>query len=66
MTASVWQVAVEPGQRVEAGQKMLVLEAMKMEVPIVAPSEGVVELVHCAKGGMVTAGQNLATLRVDA
>ena len=37
---------------------------MKMEVAIVAPSEGVVELVHCAKGSMVTAGQNLATVRV--
>ena len=49
----------------EAGQKIFVLEAMKMEVAIVAPTEGVVELVHCAKGGMVSAGQNLATLRVD-
>ncbi len=65
MAASVWQVAIEPGQRVEAGQKILVLEAMKMEVAVVAPNEGIVELVHCAKGGMVTAGQNLATLRVS-
>jgi urea carboxylase len=64
MTASVWQVGVEPGQRVEAGQRILVLEAMKMEVAVVAPSAGVVELVHCAKGGMVAAGQNLATVRV--
>jgi urea carboxylase len=66
MTASVWQVAIEPGQRVEAGQKLVVLEAMKMEVAIVAPSEGVVERIHCARGGIVTAGQNLATLRVEA
>ena len=66
MTASVWHVAVEPGQRVEAGQRILVLEAMKMEVEITAHTEGVVELVHCAKGAMVTAGQNLATVRVDA
>jgi urea carboxylase len=64
MTASVWQVGVEPGQRVEAGQRLLVLEAMKMEVAVVAPAAGVIELVHCAKGGMVAAGQNLATLRV--
>jgi hypothetical protein len=55
MTASVWHVAVEPGQRVEAGQRILVLEAMKMEVEITAHTEGVVELVHCAKGAMVTA-----------
>jgi urea carboxylase len=43
---------------------MLVLEAMKMEFAILAPSAGVIEDVHCAKGGMVTAGQNLATVRV--
>jgi len=66
MTASVWHVAVEPGQRVEAGQRILVLEAMKMEVEITAHTEGVVELLHCAKGAMVTAGQNLATVRFDA
>jgi urea carboxylase len=65
VAASVWQVAVEPGQRVEAGQKILILEAMKMEVAVVAPMTGVVELVHCAKGGMVIAGENLATLRVN-
>ena len=40
MTASVWQVAVEPGQRVEAGQTIVVLEAMKMEVAVVAPRRG--------------------------
>ena len=65
MAASVWQIAIEPGQRVEAGQKLLILEAMKMEVAIVAPNEGIVELLHCSRGEMVTAGQNLATLRVN-
>lgn len=64
MTANVWQVAIEPGQHVEAGQKVVVLEAMKMEVAIVAPNEGIVEDVHCAKGNLVTAGQNIFTLRV--
>jgi urea carboxylase len=65
MAASVWQVAIQAGQRVAAGEKLLVLEAMKMEFAVVAPHEGTVERVHCAKGGIVTAGQNLATLRVD-
>jgi urea carboxylase len=66
MTASVWQIAVEPGQRVGAGERVIVLEAMKMEFVVVAPAAGVVEVVHCARGGIVTAGQNLATLRVNA
>jgi urea carboxylase len=65
MAASVWKIVVEAGQRVEAGQTILVLDAMKMEVAVAAPNEGVVELVHCVKGGMVLAGQNLATLRVN-
>jgi urea carboxylase len=64
MTASVWQIAVEPGQRVGAGERVIVLEAMKMEFVVVAPADGVVEVVHCARGGMVMAGQNLATLRL--
>ncbi len=63
MTASVWQITIEAGQRVEAGQRIVVLEAMKMEFAITAPAAGVVELVHCSQGGMVTAGQNLATIR---
>ena len=64
MTASVWHVAVEPGQRVDAGERVIVLEAMKMEFVVVAPANGIVEVVHCARGGMVMAGQNLATLRL--
>jgi urea carboxylase len=64
LTASVWRVSVEPGQAVLAGQKIVVLEAMKMEVAIVAPHDGVVADLHCVKGGTVTAGQNLVTLRV--
>src|SRR4029453_9817662 len=63
VTGSVCQMAVKPGQRVESGQKVVVLEAMKMEIVIVAPVEGIVEIVHCAKGGMVLAGQNLATVK---
>jgi len=65
MSASVWQIAVEVGQRVEAGDRIVILEAMKMEFIVVAPADGVVEMVHCARGGMVMAGQTLATLRTE-
>src|SRR5262245_62094878 len=65
MSASVWQIAVEPGQRVGAGERIVILEAMKMEFVVVAPSDGVVEVVHCRRGGMVMAGQMLATVRVE-
>jgi len=64
VTASVWPIAVEAGERVRTGQTIVVLEAMKSEVVVVAPGEGIVEWLHCMRGGLVMAGQNLVTLRV--
>jgi urea carboxylase len=64
MTASVFQVTAEPGQRVLAGQKLLVLDAMKTEMVIAAPAGGVVRELLCKAGQMVSAGQQLAILDV--
>lgn len=66
ITASVWRVAVEPGDRVEAGQALVILEAMKMEIAVAAPSAGVVEKLNCARGGLVAAGQCLVAFRPEA
>jgi urea carboxylase len=44
-------------------KRLLVLEAMKMEVAVVAPQRGIVEDLRCAPGAFVTAGQNLVVLR---
>jgi urea carboxylase len=66
VTASVWNIAVKPGQRVEAGQKLIVLEAMKMEIAVSAPWAGTIETLNCAKGALVSAGQHLITLRQEA
>jgi urea carboxylase len=65
VTASVWSINVAPGQRVQAGQKLVILEAMKMEVAVSAPKAGVVQELRCAPGGMVNAGQNLLVIRSD-
>lgn len=65
ITASVWNVTVEPGQRVEAGQTLIVLEAMKMEIAVVAPSAGTVERLYCSSGTLVSAGQSLVALRPE-
>jgi acetyl/propionyl-CoA carboxylase alpha subunit len=53
MAATVVRVAVAPGARVSAGDTLVVLEAMKMELPIRAPRDGVVRSVHCAEGQLV-------------
>jgi biotin carboxyl carrier protein len=50
---------------VQAGQKLMVLEAMKMEIAVSAPSAGTVEMVNCAPGALVNAGQRLVTLRQE-
>jgi len=66
ISASVWNVAVEAGQRVEAGQKLMVLEAMKTEIAVTSPRAGIVESLACAAGALVWAGQVLLLLRAEA
>ena len=56
----VIKVNVEPGQAVEAGALMLVLEAMKMETNVTAPQAGVVKSVHVKPGDPVKVNQVLA------
>jgi urea carboxylase len=63
LTASVWKIAVETGQQVQAGQRLVVLEAMKMEIAVVAPAAGVIERLNCGLGALVSPGQQLVTLR---
>ena len=46
MTANVWQVHVEVGQSVDAGQLLVILESMKMEIPVEAPKAGVIKEVR--------------------
>ncbi|MCH7229868.1 5-oxoprolinase/urea amidolyase family protein [Glycomyces sp. L485] len=62
LAAAVWKVEVEPGQAVEAGQTLFVLEAMKMETPVVAPQHGRVLKVLVEPGSQVAAGSAVAVL----
>ncbi|MBG0843320.1 urea carboxylase [Ectopseudomonas toyotomiensis] len=62
MSGSVWKVLVEPGQHVEAGTPLLVVEAMKMELAVTAPVAGTVKALRCAPGKAVTPGDALLLL----
>jgi pyruvate carboxylase subunit B len=53
MPATVIKVLVEPGAAVKKGDTVLVLEAMKMELPIRATGDGTVVAVHCRQGELV-------------
>jgi urea carboxylase len=59
LSASVWQVDVAPGDRVSAGQRLLTLEAMKMETALDSPVDGHVLEVLVASGDQVVPGAGL-------
>ena len=59
MPASVASIKVSAGDRVQAGDVLIVLEAMKMELPIKADADGVVTAVTCAVGDLVQPGISL-------
>jgi urea carboxylase len=59
---SVWKVAVKPGERVTRGQTLLVVESMKMEIAVEAPSDGVVLELLVSEGRAVSPGQRVAVL----
>jgi 3-methylcrotonyl-CoA carboxylase alpha subunit len=62
MPATVVAINAKPGQTVTEGETVIVLEAMKMELPIKAPRSGVVKAVHCTKGELVQPGVSLLEL----
>jgi urea carboxylase len=63
MHGSVWKVFVSPGERVEARQTLLIIEAMKMEVVVMSPVGGVVKSMYCKAGQAVSAGDTLAVIQ---
>ncbi len=62
VSGSVWQIEVKEGQQVKAGQTLMILESMKMEIPVFATSEGIVSQVLLGSSQRVNAGQALVVL----
>ena len=62
MQGLVISVDVSLGQKVKAGETLILLEAMKMENPIVAPVDGIVKGIHISKGDTVETGALLISL----
>jgi urea carboxylase len=65
VAGSLWALEVNDGDRVEAGQTLLVLESMKMEIPVTARTAGTVVRVLCREGAPVTPGQVLLVIRAE-
>jgi acetyl-CoA carboxylase biotin carboxyl carrier protein len=63
ITGSVWKVLKSPGDRVEEDEPILIMESMKMEIPVAAPEPGVVREILVKEGD--TVGDGTVVVRVD-
>jgi len=62
ITGTVWKIEVKPGDEVEEDQTVVILESMKMEMPVEAPDAGKVATVVVSEGQAVEEGDVLVTL----
>lgn len=62
ITGTVWLIEAEAGAAVEKGSVLMILESMKMEIPVMAPTSGTLRRVNVAKGDPVIEGQVLAVI----
>jgi urea carboxylase len=65
VTGSVWQISVKVGDAVQADQELILVEAMKMEIPLSVDTAGRVVEIRCTQGSAVTAGQVVAVVRIE-
>jgi biotin carboxyl carrier protein len=62
MPATIVKILVTAGQAVKSGDTLVIVEAMKMELPVRAPSDAVVKAVRCREGEIVQSDQTLVEL----
>jgi acetyl-CoA carboxylase biotin carboxyl carrier protein len=62
ITGTVWKIECEVGDEIEEGDTVVILESMKMEMPVEAEDPGVVAEIRCAEGQAVSEGDTLVVL----
>jgi len=62
MVANVWKLVAAPGQRLEAGDTVLILESMKMEIPVLVEAAGTLTEMRVREGDVVQEGDILAVI----
>ena len=62
MVANVWKVVVAQGDSVEEGDTLVILESMKMEIPVLTESDGVVQRIAVNEGDVVQEGDLIAVV----
>jgi acetyl-CoA carboxylase biotin carboxyl carrier protein len=62
MVANVWKVVAAEGDQVEDGDTLVILESMKMEIPVLVEGGGTLAKLHVAEGDVVQEGDLIATI----
>ncbi len=62
MVANVWKVVAAPGDAISAGDPLVILESMKMEIPVESPADGTVREIRVQEGGVVQEGDVIAVI----
>ncbi len=62
ITGTVWKIEVKEGDQVTEGQTCVILESMKMEMPVESPGTGTVDKIQCSEGQAVNEGDVLVVL----
>lgn len=62
ITGTVWKIEVKPGESVDEGQTLVIIESMKMEMPVESPIKGKVEQIAVTEGQAVDEGAVLLTI----
>lgn len=62
ITGTVWKIEVSVGQSIEEDDILMILESMKMEIPVLAPAAGIIKSIEVSEGASVSEDQTLALL----
>ncbi len=62
IAGNVWKILTKPGDKVEAEGDLMILESMKMEIPVQSPKAGVVKEIRVAEGEAIAEGQLVAII----
>ena len=62
ITGTVWKIECEVGQSIEEGDTLVIIESMKMEMPVEAEDPGTVKEIRCEEGASVAEGDTLVVL----
>ena len=62
VSGSVWKIEVTLGQKVAEGDTLVLIESMKMEIPVIAEQAGIVASILVAEGDAIAEGQSVVTL----